>query len=114
MERLVIRVNDAAGVPHYALPSLELPPGFTRVEPEVNLPVDSKDPFGLASKRGGAGGAEGDNAQQVGRPVVPASRKFLAALFSTGELMIQVGDDQVFLSRDHQVELRQYCARFEV
>lgn len=122
----VIRVNDAQGVLHWALASAELPPGFVRKGISA---IEAADPFGLAAKRNGAGGdaqgtmdADKSGSQELAapgthvdpaRPIAPARGPFLAALFSTGELMIQVGDDQIFLGRDHQRQLQQYCARFK-
>lgn len=127
---LVVRAFSAAGILHYALASIELPPGFSSKGAQ-RLSVDPKDPFGLAARcsGGAAGVGEGTGGQPPkaeepaaaaagqdtsARPIASARGPFLAALFSTGELMIQVGDDQVFLNPDHQRQLQQYCARFEV
>ena len=43
----------------------------------------------------------------------PAAAEFVAALFSTGELVISVGADSVRLSREHQQLLAQFVCRFE-
>lgn len=137
---LVVKVFDAAGVQHFMSGESELPEGFRFVRGIVTKQApDPNDPFGLAGKRqappaGPAANRPPADAAPAAKPAAPAAQPtapagattmdtsgavrpaagiFVAALFSTGELMIQVGDDQVFLSREHQRELRQYCARFE-
>lgn len=57
-------------------------------------------------------------AVKISGPAVPGDVKeiaddFVAAVFSTGELMIRVGKDEVRLSPVHQRKLEQFVSRFE-
>ncbi|MES2126683.1 MAG: hypothetical protein V4463_05370 [Pseudomonadota bacterium] len=99
--------------------------------------VDAADPFGLVAARAGVAkrSPEGAAASVFSAPTadqvkhfanrapVPktppptsdpfTTSPFVAALFSTGDLLIQVGEASVRLSREHQEQLQQYVSRFK-
>lgn len=139
---LIVKVQDNTGLLHYACAGMPIDDKFIpymgctgaaldgRAVP-LRAVVNPADPFGLVAKQAtqrpaaresrSASATSTPHAHRAAnvKPLPPAAAPsndevpFVAALFSTGELMIKVGEDMVMLSRSHQVQLRQYVARFE-
>ncbi|MFZ3286231.1 MAG: hypothetical protein WA191_05230 [Telluria sp.] len=139
---LIVKVQDNTGLLHYACAGMSLDDKFMpyagragTMSPETVVPpraaVNPADPFGLVAKQATQRPAarksrsapatstpqahRAANVKPLPPAAVPSNEEvpFVAALFSTGDLMIKVGEDTVMLSRSHQVQLRQYVARFE-